>query len=898
MTPRAGALWPAATLACACVVAGAPGVAKAAATGAPILAVTGAEPQAVRAADLDGDCVDELVVGGVGGLEVLVPDRGGAYRTAWRNDSIPPVADLELADLDGDGRLDAVAAHRQGDRITVHLGTGEAAFAAPMEVLTPRGPNAIAVADIDGDGYLDVVTAYQLAGSVGVFRGDGAGGLTPLGEIGGFTLPWDVAAGDLDGDGNVDLVVTDYFADALVRLLGDGAGGFVESGRRADLGGPLEVGIVPGDRRIVCIARDAAMLIALDGELTTTDARPTGPDPEDLHLVDATGDARLDAVVADAVVADVRVYPGSSAGFTTPFGAPLLVPARAATAGDLDGDGTRDAVAVTGPVSGQPNGWVWIAHRDAGAEIVARTDRALDTAPDAVLVTDVTGDGRPDLLVATDGDADLRLHPGSGAGFGSGTGVPLEHPAAAVDAADVNGDGRTDIIVAYADVDSVGTYLGGNGGVFMLARTVAMPPRPTHVRLADLDGDTAPDAVVTHEADDLVTVLIGDGSGGFALRESLPAGSTPGAPVVADVDADGAPDLLIAARFDGDVRVYRGEGDGSFAAPVLYPTGSLATGVAVYDATGDGVVDLFAASASATTLSLRPGDGSGGFGDAIVTDVADSFDAVALTDVDGDGELDAIVSREPVSRVVAWLGRSDGTFGDARTLDGGVRPHRILTADVDGDGHQDLVVVRRPGSAQVVTVFAGRDPSPAARVESFTAIDVAEGVEVRVRLASAEGVETWIVSRLDAAEQWIDVYEEPVVSRDLRWLDPEAREPGLYRYRVHLVDAGLETCTTGTVSVTVAARAFALLRASPSPFRDRTSLRVTLPPGGARVRTEVFDVGGRRVARLPDRRLPAGVSEIVWDGHTDAGSLAAPGVYWARVTADGHAAAVRVVVAR
>ena len=81
---------------------------------------------------------------------------------------------------------------------------------------------------------------------------------------------------------------------------------------------------------------------------------------------------------------------------------------------------------------------------------------------------------------------------------------------------------------------------------------------------------------------------------------------------------------------------------------------------------------------------------------------------------------------------------------------------------------------------------------------------------------------------------------------------------------------------------------------APNPFRDRSSLRFDLPrEGHARIR--VYDVTGRVVRTLVDRRLEAGRHEAIWDGRDAQGSRVASGVYLVRMQAD-HFGATRKII--
>jgi hypothetical protein len=65
----------------------------------------------------------------------------------------------------------------------------------------------------------------------------------------------------------------------------------------------------------------------------------------------------------------------------------------------------------------------------------------------------------------------------------------------------------------------------------------------------------------------------------------------------------------------------------------------------------------------------------------------------------------------------------------------------------------------------------------------------------------------------------------------------------------------------------------------PNPFNPSTTISFDLPVA-TRAQLEVFDVRGRRVARLLDEELAAGRHDVVWDGRDARGRAAASGVYF------------------
>jgi hypothetical protein len=78
------------------------------------------------------------------------------------------------------------------------------------------------------------------------------------------------------------------------------------------------------------------------------------------------------------------------------------------------------------------------------------------------------------------------------------------------------------------------------------------------------------------------------------------------------------------------------------------------------------------------------------------------------------------------------------------------------------------------------------------------------------------------------------------------------------------------------------------LRATPNPARSGVRFEIGLPAAG-RARLEIFDVSGRKVARVLDGWLQAGVRSASWAGVTVAGLRAPAGVYLARLSVEHRA---------
>jgi subtilisin family serine protease len=88
---------------------------------------------------------------------------------------------------------------------------------------------------------------------------------------------------------------------------------------------------------------------------------------------------------------------------------------------------------------------------------------------------------------------------------------------------------------------------------------------------------------------------------------------------------------------------------------------------------------------------------------------------------------------------------------------------------------------------------------------------------------------------------------------------------------------------------------FGFRTTSRTPGPRRVALELSLPNGGP-VDVSLFDVQGRRVARLVQGTLGAGVHPLKWDGTAEGGGGVGAGIYFARARTRDGASVLRIVI--
>jgi hypothetical protein len=328
---------------------------------------------------------------------------------------------------------------------------------------------------------------------------------------------------------------------------------------------------------------------------------------------------------------------------------------------DVSGDGKPDLVVEnynSNTVS------VLIGHGDG--TLAPKVDYATAAGPWSMAIGDVNGDGKIDVVTGNYGAsaASVFINKGDGtftprADYTTGSGTNPE----CLRMGDVNGDGALDIVTANASTNNVGILLNNGDGTFKAPVTFSTPVHPTSIDLCDLNGDGKQDLATANYSAGSVSVLMGNGDGTFQAAVNYAVSGNPQMVLAADLDRDGKPDLATVNWGSNNASILLNNGDGTFKPKTDYALGNGPFSFSVIDLNQDSAPDLVTTNYSASSVSILYGNGDGTFDPKKDLTCGSGPNFVALGDLDGDGYGDLITTdmndnTVSVFRGTAFLGAS------------------------------------------------------------------------------------------------------------------------------------------------------------------------------------------------------------------------------------------------
>ena len=570
------------------------------------------EPFGLAVADLDGD----------GDLDLVAADSSRNLVTWYENDGtdfwtertidalLPGATDVAVGDIDGDGDPDVVAAGITGDEITWYANSGSGSGWSPTTVTTTfDGVRSVALVDMDGDGDLDILATAMNAGDVAWFdntSGDGSAWVKRTVDA-GFDGAFDVAAGDIDGDGDPEIFASGFAGDTVAYWRNR------QSHRR----------FMNGARQTI---------------------RDTLADPRSIAVADVNGDGLQDVVTGlwdgGAVVAYLGFDPATNLWWENSV-ASGLSQVRHVSVADMDGDGDLDILAAA-----------------VGSDAIYWWENDGGVLPTWTRHTILTGYGGAHRVVAADFDR----------------------------------DGDMDVAVAGFDADDWSWVENTNGlGTAWTKRTFTPLDGAFDLAVGDLNFDGTPDIVATGYNDGEIRLALNylPGSplwGGVTVATGLDG---PRGIALGDFDKDGDLDIVVVVRNDNLILWFENDGTGINWTRHNVGSGVFANGVAVRagDIDGDGDVDIVATNQDGNDVFVwrNNGDGSSWSSDTMEQSLSSTWD-LELADLNRDGKLDIAVAAGGTADSLVWY----PNIGDQFT-----QHYWVDAPDAIADGATDVLFAIR-----------------------------------------------------------------------------------------------------------------------------------------------------------------------------------------------------------
>lgn len=295
---------------------------------------------------------------------------------------------------------------------------------------------------------------------------------------------------------------------------------------------------------------------------------------------------------------------------------------------------------------------------------------------------DLTGDGRPDLVVVSQQSNQFHVYPHDGTdGFRAGIAYPVPSSVwglSAVAVGDFNSDGWNDIAVTGGGNNpgpGVWLYAGSSTGVPDAPRKLLTHDIPNALISADLDHDGRSDLLVGHRGWATVgRYMQGEEGLGAELLTNTVFDGDPPALAVGDVNDDGCTDAAIADHNYGLIMLH-----GRSCAPTK----------AVSDFDGDGRSDLFwRQGASGANVIWKGADNRNPQQVVQVTNPA--WQVKGHGDFDGDGRSDVLWRHAATGAAAIWRSadyRTQLPITRVTNLDWSI----VGIGDFNGDGKDDVL---------------------------------------------------------------------------------------------------------------------------------------------------------------------------------------------------------------
>ena len=679
-------------------------------------------PVSVFAADMDGDGDMDIVSASRNDSDIDWYDNNGASNPTWTarsvfDDGFDQVS-VFVADMDGDGDMDVVAAQNGDDTISWHENSSTNYVlkfppSADTDIVS-QGPDSSAdgarsvyAADMDGDGDMDILSASSIDDTIAWYENDGNANPTfaPANISTNVDGAYDVFAVDIDGDGDMDIVSASADDDTIAWYENDGNANptwtkavidtnavNANSVFAADMDGDGDMDILSassGDSTIAWYENGVSFSYSwdVDGNGTPSD----GTYYATFTATDKAGNAYVAGTQSitftiDSTAPTVTLTDTDSDNFVNVSQVVTI------TAGFSEAMTATPTISITGivtnvimtPVSGT-NSYTFTWDTSSGTlsdGIYSATVSGTDIIGNSYVVgtqsITFTLDTSSPTVTITTSDSDNTIKPGDNIT------VTVTFNEAMASGPRITIGSAVSNVALTATNSTTFTYSWSTSGVSAGSYTVT-------VTGTDLAGNA-------YAGSDKTTIRLDSTAPTVTLTNSdsnnlIAASDTVTITAIFSEALTTTPTISISGGLLSNVAMLGGTA--SFTAADIATSADAAISVYAADMDGDGDMDIVSASLLDDTIAWYENNGAADptWTAADIATSADGAQSVFAADMDGDGDMD-ILSASSTDDTIAWYennGAADPTWTAANIATSADGAQSVFAADMDGDGDMDIV---------------------------------------------------------------------------------------------------------------------------------------------------------------------------------------------------------------
>jgi alpha-tubulin suppressor-like RCC1 family protein/6-phosphogluconolactonase (cycloisomerase 2 family) len=350
----------------------------------------------------------------------------------------------------------------------------------------------------------------------------------------------------------------------------------------------------------------------------------TGLTPYCVAIGDFDQDGKSDLVVGNSSLSNISVIRNTSSIGTISFATKLDFASgygpKYLAISDLDGDGKLDL--VTANVNSNTISIFRNTSSNGNINFADKIDIICNEIPWGITISDLDGDGKPDLAVTNVGSNTVSLFRNTGVGnsitFAEKLDLVTGLNPRMVNIKDLDSDGKPDLVVTNESSNTISIFHNnGSIGTLNFSNKIdfVTGSLPYDIVVGDLDGDEKLDVAVTNRGSSTISLFRNISSIGnisFDYKIDFVTGPVPHGISIGDLDGDDKPDLAVANENSDNVSVFRNKTDNgsftinSFSPKIDFSVGfrSVPYGVAIGDLDGDQKPDLAVANVNSNNVSV------------------------------------------------------------------------------------------------------------------------------------------------------------------------------------------------------------------------------------------------------------------------------------------------------